>query len=183
MVLWFLVSLGCFFDLFVASCCTCFRSFDLSLQPLWEFAGLAVVNASDSVWCLHQWGSCRETGNRTYFCQVYSDRTNKKTDISMQDKSFLQMLCIIFTVFMRCILIEPIVDLIFMHQGFASDQYHCYISVSGQFQWSEMLSSLGHNCSGTAITVLHSRLVSPSSCFFLPHTKLNCESCTSVWRP
>lgn len=56
---------------------------------------------------------------------------NKTPDISMQDKSFLQMKCIFFTIFMRCILIGPIVELIFMHQGFASDQYH---SVSGQIQ-------------------------------------------------
>lgn len=52
----------------------------------------------------------------------------------MQKKSVLQMECIFFTIFMRCILIEPIVELIFMHKGFAYDQYHCYISVSGQFQ-------------------------------------------------
>lgn len=49
----------------------------------------------------------------------------------MQDKSFPRMKCIFFIVFLRCILIGPIVELKFMHQGFASDQYH---SVSGQIE-------------------------------------------------
>lgn len=171
---------GCFFDFFVASYCTCFRSFDLSMEPLWRIVGFAGFSASDNLSCLYQWGSCTETGNekeKSVSMPQHLNNQNKTQDISMQDKSFLQMKCIFFTIYMRCILIGPIVKLILMHQGFACDQYH---SVWGQIQWSKMPSSSGHNCSGTAITVLHSRLVSPSSCSFLPHTELNWIMCVSL---
>lgn len=41
------------FDFFVASYCTCFRSFDLSTQTLWRIVGFVVFSVSDR-------GSCRE---------------------------------------------------------------------------------------------------------------------------
>lgn len=52
----------------------------------------------------------------------------------MQDESFLQTKCIIFTACTECILIGPVVEIMFVHQGFASDQYH---GVSGQIQRSK----------------------------------------------
>ena len=52
----------------------------------------------------------------------------------MQEKSFLQIKCLIFTIYVECILIGPTVEMIFIHQGFATDQYHC---VPGQIPWSK----------------------------------------------
>ncbi len=121
-------------------------------------------------------GAVPKTGNGEKISMIqHLNNQCKTSDFNMQNKAFF-MQCIYFTIFMRCILM----GLILMHQGLASDQYH---SILGQIHWSKMPSSSGHNCSRTAITVLHSRLVSPSSCSFLPHAKLSRESCASVWRP
>jgi len=44
--------------------------------------------------------------------------------ISMQDESSANEKHFFLTIFKRCILIGPIVELVFMHHGFAADQYH-----------------------------------------------------------
>lgn len=52
------------FDFFVASYCTCFRSFNFSMKPLCRIAGFADFSAADNLSCLYQRGSCRERGNK-----------------------------------------------------------------------------------------------------------------------
>lgn len=88
----------------------------------------------------------------------------------------LQTQCIFSIILMRCILIGPIIELIFMQWWSATDLYDRAL---GSVQWSKMPCSLWYNCCGSAITVLHSKLVSPSFCSFLPHAEL----CASDWRP
>lgn len=161
MFLWWLFFNWIFFsNFFLASYCTSFRSSEWSCTPLKSWWIIAFT-ASDSLSCLFQEGSCRERGEE---------------QISNHDQ---KLVCsVFFNKSIKCLLIMPRLKLYLI----IWDLPVINIIVLGCDSLMKMLISPGHNCSGSAITVLHSRLVSQSICSFLPHSELICESCASVWR-